>query len=279
MDVCLPMAWSRARSEGESSFVGFCRAEVPHDGLLDEEKSDLAYDDGGSGVWRFFVRKDSRTASKMGVQQVAHRLALEQDSDTPFSVVHGRRKKLLLEEARRQVLGSTVPKVSVVPVVLVDDLLWVGSRSVALDLLGLLSSALGTLSSDSMVFREDVGWDSMCSACLISSAKSMHISRDVELLQVDLSGKSLTLKTSMQPLLELVSSGDFDSSVTRLHFQVVIGGQSIGVSMDVDGVFRVSPAPSRGGLPDQRLRRRFFDAEAGCHRLSEVLCELVTSLS
>jgi len=283
---CVGHAWSEKLGSGLPFSRGFCRGVMPYDGDILNPLVDLSYDDDGHGVWRLFLREEERSAGKMLVQTRAHEMALEADPDSPLSCLHGTAKKRLMEDARKDVLERVLPKMRIVPVLVSDDWAWVGRRSVSSDrsISILLSRIFGASEPDPLVFDEDTGWSSSSYAVLKGIVESgSRLSPDVTLLDIDISDKSVSIKATgvedtARLMLEAVEGHVSETSVKRMSFEVYSDGCSTVIDVDSKGFYRGMPPRSVGGLPHERVLRRFSDVRQSSLRIKEVMHELVDSL-
>jgi len=288
VDGCSRHSWVEGQGRGLRFYRSFCRGTLPHDGCLQEDPTDLAYADGDSGVWRLWFREETRKVGRSSVEEAAARMALDNDEGTPLSKMQRREKKQLLEQARRELLMHVIPSIRVVPVVVVDDWLWIGRKASVSDrsYVHMLRHVLGSLDVDPMLWSNDgPGWTACSYATLQAFVRSAagELAPDVALTKVDIRGRSLHVRATqsaddIRSVLQEVARSTSEASIKKLSFEVYIDGTPIVVESDKHGVFRADPLRSAGGLPDERIRRRFGDVRQAAVRLRELMVEKVAEL-
>lgn len=282
-------AWSEGSGQGTPFSRRFCRGTVPHDGRLIDDDIDLSYCDDGTGVWRLWIREESRTAGRNTVELLASKMALQLDPDTPLHKMLRSRRSEIVSEARFQILCDAVPNVRIVPVVVVGDLVWIGRKSASTDK-GyplFLRHVLGDMKPCSMVWDElDLGWTQCSYAALLafSSSNGGQIAPDILLTHIDIRGSSMQLKTAdnndeVQSIVSKITENVSEAAVKKLSFDVFVNGSAISLDIDEHGLSRCTPMRSMGGLSHERIRRRFSDVTVASSRLGELLSGLVSKVS
>lgn len=280
---CSAFAWEDGAGKGLPLVRRFCCGDVPHGGDLAEDTVPLSYNDDGHGIWRLWLREEERRAGRMHVEQRANEIALEWDPDTPYSFLRGSTKKRAQEEAKRDILETALPTLRIAPVVISDEWAWVGRRASATDLKlqVLLSKLFGEAEVDPVVFSEDMGWSTAgCAVLRALVDKGSVFAPDVKLLDLDIQGKKISMRSSgavemARTMLASVEGEISETSVKRLSFEVYNNGCSTVLDVDSHGLCRGFPARSVGGLPHERIGRRFKDVRTGAGRVKEVMGELV----
>jgi hypothetical protein len=226
-----------------------------------------------------------RTAGRNALEERAAALALESDPDTPLSKLQKSDRLEFIEQARGQLLQVALPKIRIVPVVVMDDWLWIGRRACATDrgYVHMLRPLFGDLELSAVLWDEaESGWSSCSYATLLAflDAKGGELSSDVVLTEIEVRGRSMQLKAGdaadeVRAVLKQVTETASEAAVKRLTFEVYRDGVPIVVDADQQGLFRATPMKSVGGLPHERLRRRFSDVRYAASRVQAVMAELV----
>lgn len=291
-DWCVRDAWSDDPSfiiDSDGSVYpcvrGFCSHAHPYDGDLESDASPLAYADDDTGVWRLAVREETRAAPRSQIVHVAERLALADDPSTPLKALRGREKGDVMDRARQDVLKSALPKRRLFPVIVIDDLVWIGARSgQMMDRSMFLTHALGVLAPDAMVLGDGVDWYSTTMAIVEHVIRQgPQLAPGVEVTEMSLKGKKVSVRTTQldetRPMLEALDTAGIDSPLKRFKLTIFRDGHQVLLDVDERGLKRVHPARSRGGLPHEQIRRRFEDVEEVCARVREVFADLVEAAS
>ncbi len=288
VDVCLEHAWSAERSAGSPSYRSFCRSAVPHDGDLGEDPDLLSYDDDGTGVWRLWLREESRKAGRAAIEERAAELVVEQYPDTPLLKLQRSEKKDILARAKRDLLRMAVPSIRIIPLVAMSGWVWIGRRACAKDrtYVHLLRQVFSSLELDPLLWDPDeAGWTSCSYATLLAFVRSTNgeLAPDVVLSEIDVRGRAIQLKAAdsaedVRAVLREVTKSTSEASVSRLSFEVYRDGTSIVLDADEHGLHRGAPAKSAGGLPHERISRRFGDVRYASGRVREVMMGLVKQL-
>ena len=282
VSACEGLSWSSSSSPVAFSRT-FCESCLPYEGDIGEDTGDLAYHDSGSGVWRMWLREETRKVSKMAVEQYAAKIALKEDPDTSLKKMQRSDRLRVTQMARLDLISSCVPQIRVVPIVVIDDLLWIGKRSSVKDrtYIHLLRQVVGDLEEDSLLWN-DGGWSSCSYATLkeFCSVKAGELAPDVHLSDLHVHGRSIQVKASdgaedVRKLLSQMTASVSETGVKRLSFEVMRDGVRIEVDADAYGVFRAVPMRSPGGLPHERVRRRFEDVLYAASRIKTVMSEIV----
>jgi hypothetical protein len=285
VEACSEYAAVEDRGVGSSFYRAFCRGVLPNDGQLGEDPTELAYRDGGSGVWRFWLREETRTASRGAIHERALRIAMEEDEGTPLDRMQPRERKDMLERARRELLRQVVPSIRILPAVVVDDWLWIGGKGTASDrtYIHLLRNVFGPVEPDPLLWSDTgFGWTTCSYATLQAfiQSKAGELAPDVVLSSITIKGRSIQVRAAdgtdaSRAVVKQVAKTSSESAVKTLSFEVQRDGTPILVEVDMDGVFRGEPMKSFGGLPQERIRRRFDDVRYAAARLKELMAELV----
>lgn len=284
VEACRSSAWSPGRGEGVAFDRGFCTLQHPHSGDLWEDAGEIGYG-GTGGVHRLSIREERRSASRQRVQAKAFELAAEQDPTTSFSGLSSSAQRRLLEVARAAVLAEVHPVVKVVPLFVSGDWLWIGNRSPGpVDYESFLAPSFGSVEMDPVIFSPSrgLGWASLSYGTLrLGASSGAKLSSDVLLESVSIRSKDLSLTASSidedgDKILKAVESESSGDSIRSMTFSVYVHGFSVEVGVDPLGVFRLNPPKSPGGLPHERLIRRFEDGWHAMTRLRDVLLESVS---
>lgn len=263
---------------------GFCQGAPPHDGNLGDDPSDLSYQDSGGGIWRAWLREETRKVPKMAIQQRASAIALELDPDTSLSKLQRSAHDRIVDQAKVELMKDVIPNARVIPIVFGMDWLWIGKKGCSTDrsYVHILRQVVGDLYFDPVLWGDGGGWSSCSYATLLAFTRSRggQLSSDVCLSEVDVKGRSIHLKASdsadeVRHVLKHMTSAVSETSVHRMSFEVLKDGVRIGVDADPHGLYRVSPMRSSGGLPHERIHRRFDDARYAATRVREVMADLV----
>lgn len=277
--------WVESMGSGQPFARAFCVGEPPFNGSLDESTMDLAYDDGGTGVWRLWLREEERTAGRRQTEALAVQMALQDNPDSPLKKRHRSEQKQLLERAKIDILKTASPKMRIIPVISSSDWVWIGSRSSAtdLELSAFLSHVLGRIQSDPLIWTpgNGLGWSvySMTSLLAFLEVEAGQIASDVSLTEIDVQGRSMTCKATdsasvVRDVMREFAKSSSDAVVRRLSFEVYKEGNCITLDVDQHGVFRALAPSSVGGLPHERILRRFNDVFFAAQRINSVLNEL-----
>ena len=284
LKIADPHAWEKGREVGRSFYRGLCDGDPPYEGDLGASDIELAYDDGGSGIWRLWIREEERSVSRKQIESRATVLARADDPDTPLKKRQRSNQVFLKSQARADLLQEATPKLRVVPVLLTQEWAWIGRRASVDDLAyGLLLGRLvGSVQPDPIVWAPDgdLGWSAASMAVLFAflESESTNLAPDVMLCKLDARGHSLSCKATddietVREVLREFTQNTGSVLIRALSFEVYQGGDSILVEVDRHGVFRVIPSRSRGGLPAERIKRRFDDALCAARRVGEVMKE------
>ncbi len=274
-------AWNHSKGAGNRRYCSYCSGETPHTDLLEGPEGSLAYEDEGAGLWRLWVREEIRTPGRQRTEEVADRLAIQRDPDTPLSRLHGRARKKLIDEARAKLLHKVTPTVRIVPIIVTPEWIWIARRAAATDhgVTHFLRNLLGPLTADPLVWAHDApAWTSLSLAALMGFVESEggELTPDLKVTEIETKGNPVVLKTSektefvrglIRQMLEVSAQVD----LKRLGLAVFIDGSWVGVDIDAYGAWRIMPRPSAGGLPAERLKRRFCDAITAARRCGTVL--------
>jgi len=122
------------------------------------------------------------------------------------------------------------------------------------------------------------GWEAFSYATLFQfvDSKGASLDDDVELCEVQTKGSSLRCRVtenteaSVDVLGKLLHSGT-EGTVEKMSFEVYRHGSTVKVEVDKHGVFGLRPSRSAGGLPAERIRRRFMDGIESVDRVRSVM--------
>jgi len=284
----MEQAWRIDAGKGRAFVRRFCAGTVPHGGDLGEDPTPLSYNDGGTGIWRMWFREESRTAGRNAIEERASSMALDQDSDTSLVNLPRSVRKELLDSARRELLQSAVPKIRIVPLVMSGDWLWIGRRAASDDrsYVHVLRSLLGELELDPLVWDADeTEWTACSYATLLAfvEAQGGELAPDVFLTDIEIKGSSMHLKISdgegeIRSMVKRLCHTAVDGSVKKLTFEVHKDGVPIAIDLDAQGLFRGRPLRSAGGLPHDRISRRFADVRYAAARVGQIMKGLVAEV-
>lgn len=285
----LSMAWTPGSGRGLTVSRTFCRGQLPFDGDLNEDSTSLAYDDSGSGVWRLWLREETRSVGRNAVEERAVQLAHGEDPDTLLYRMQKGDRVAYLEKARQELLQEALPQIRIVPLVVVSGRLWIGRRAAVEDrtYVHQLRQVFGDLEPDPLLWNEtESDWVS-CSGATLSafvSSRSGELAGDVVLTEVDIRGRSIQVKAAdnadeVRALMKAVTQTVSETVVRRMCFEVYRDGSPICVHCDAHGLYRGMPVRSVGGLPHERIRRRFDDVLYAAGRIRSVMTDLVQKAS
>lgn len=288
VESAMKLAWESGTGKGLSFVRRFCTGVVPYDGDLGEDPTPLSYSDGGHGIWRLWFREESRTVGRNAVEERASSMALDRDSDTSLSNLPRSVRKELMDEARRELLKVVVPKIRIVPVMVSSEWAWIGRRTAAEDrsYVHVLRSVLGSLEFDPLVWDADeTEWTACSYATLLAFVKAQggELAPDVFLTDIEIKGGSVHLKISesedeVRSMVERLCHTAADGSVKKLTFEVHKDGTPISIDIDAEGLYRGRPLRSAGGLPHDRISRRFADVRYAAGRAGQVMKDLVAQV-
>lgn len=276
--------WNQTAGVGYRKYHGYCSGQTPHLELHSHEEADLAYDDEGEGVWRIWIREETRSPPKRLTEEVAAKMALERDSDMPLSRIKGGALREIMEEARISLLHKVGPTVRIVPIIVTPQWIWIARRNAFSDhsLLGFLATLLGPLDPEPLLWpAKSPSWATFTLAALLGFVRSEggELTPDLRITEIETKGSPVVIKTTentefARSLIEQMLDTNAQVDLKRLGLSVFIDGAWVNVSIDSQGAWRIVPRPTVGGLPSERLKRRFTDARTAAQRCGEVLSQV-----
>jgi hypothetical protein len=230
--------------------------------IEDGSEHPLAYADlpGSTLLW---IRREVRKPPKVLLDQQCEKMS----RPLQFSALRAADKERIRTQARDSVIQTMTPAVSIVPVAITGDLLWVGSKAASLiprdRLVSLLCSLFGQESIGPRHRFEPRGFQSVAtSACHLAVRDDPSLPFVVDEVSATV-GRSGRISGSMSSIKGSLSTSMRDSDVVfqSVTISTSASGARVLVTLDQDGPCKLVIPDSPGGLPDQRLVRRLVDAD------------------
>lgn len=288
IDQAIQENWHPKGGIGYSKYHGYCTGQTPHKEMGHGPDEDLAYDDMGEGVWRIWVREETRSPPRRLTEELAAKMAIELDQDTPLERIKGRARKDILAQARSRLLHTVHPTVRILPIVITPQWVWIARRAAFTDnaLMGFLSTLVGRLEPDPVVWPvTSPSWSTFSLAALLGFVKSEggELTPDLRITEIETKGSPVVIKTTensefARSLIGQMLDTNAQIDLKRLGLSVFIDGAWVDVSVDSSGAWRITPRPSAGGLPSERIKRRFTDALIAGRRCGEVLAQIQSEI-
>jgi hypothetical protein len=269
---------------------GLCCSAAPHSGDLDQERELLGYQDRGAGLWCLWLREDERKVGKTALDNATVSLSLAAGVDLGRASPVTRSK--YVEEARAVLLRRAIPTIRVTPIVLsADGWGWFGDRSgLDFDRISVIRPVCGQVLSDPLCWNPTggYGWSSLSLAALrvilrnssgtADPGSALSLCPEVDLVEVRASGRCIRCTATDDGhdrgrLLAMTSALVADPSmvVTQLTWSVHSEHEPVEICLDQHGVRAGWPPASAGGMPAERLSRRFCDLRQAAHLLGREL--------
>jgi len=280
--------WTKQDSAGKIFHLGWCRPDPPYDGEIEVIPEKLIYADDGHGIWRCWIRQDTRGVGRTAIESMASSLATTEDPDRPLQRRQPRERRAFFDAARERLLKIALPQIKIIPVLLTEHWVWVGSRNCDdTPLKALLRPMAGGVTVDPVAWSPSTekssdaeGWNALSLATLLvlPLCDGNELALDVTLQEVTIKGDSIRVRSKQDALIvrEAISTltkAVESVEVSRLSFEVTLHGSAVGVNLDCNGLYRAEPAPIRGGFFHEGIKRRFDDALAAARRAGAVMRE------
>jgi hypothetical protein len=262
---------------------GYCNGDPPFGSNLEETQIEGSYADDGHGIWRMWIREDTRNVSRNQVlRKSAERCLIEYNR--PLSQVPHKDRKEIEAQVKKDLLLLAIPSVRILPVVASRGWTWVGCRAVDNAIRAILFPVVGRVDFEPVAwsFDSETGWSSLSLAGVQSYAETGNpdLDGDVHLVSVGLESLEISCRMhgASQHLSEILQKMVDPSVAVRvlsLTFEVEMDGEKTVVSLDKDGVYRGLSPSSSGGLSHEVLIRRFQAVRQSAERVGEVLSEIL----
>ena len=289
--------------------VGFCTSAVPWSGEVDADRSDVSYDV-DDGVCRMWLRQDERSVPRHARERHARDMWLAGDfcrqngrlplgaAGVPWETVTGELRKQVLQAAEDYLLPSVLPKTKIIPVLVVDRLVFAG----ALQDIGLskLTTVFGGMKAVSMPSLDDLvqetwlkrGWSDLAGRALkkFLVVEDGRLDADFRLTAIRLRCGELLLAGGLQETDQALARPrnavrslvwgagpldmDRDFEVIQMTCEVEDSGERTVIVLDETGLSQAVPPNSSGGVAAVRIRRRVKDIVTATERAVEVLTSL-----
>jgi len=241
---------------------------------LDHDVEPLSYRVSSTGAVRMWLREELRKVQRKGLDIEASKIALS---------IHGTRLDHLMghevEHCRSEALASLLarvpPTVRIIDVIAQGSLLWVGRRNIDEHLLSLLHRTFGACHIDPMAWSPPASWKDTIQKIFSTLSEDGSVAPGVDVLEAafDSSGFSWSGSRKDPKFTE-----DLRHAVSRcgpescrsIVLKVWKGGEGTLLTLDVDGLGKGEPPPSRGGLPAERVARRMDDLKNAAWKICEL---------
>ena len=230
----------------------------------------MAYrDEGKDGVWAGLLQARRVTVRAAEVLGVAKREASSR-TGTAWAGLHRTEQDRLKAKVEEELRAMQAPVVRHVPVLLVDDWIWVcgDDPSFDSDLGRIVTQTLGVWTMHPGAwdaYEGQWGWNAGARVLLRHTLDPG--SSGISLLSVDARSGAVRIQVKSQvrrqldAIRALVHAPNLE--VRAVQVQVERGGRAVQISLDPEGVSAVNAPPSRGGLAPIRIRRRHEDVMWG----------------
>jgi len=229
-----------------------------------------------------FVKETDRTPTRVQVDQALRALL-----PWPIDAVPREERAVWKEKARRAASQRVEPRTRILQVLVFSDRLLVSCRTVGAELSSFLSSWLGAeFVPDPVLWRSTESHGAMLLAALseqirLESEGRASIDLPFKVEEASLScGKSRVrgpiheASDTLGSFLE--SRADEEVVVEQMVVRIRVPNGRCRLHVDPDGLFRAEVPESRGGMPVDRIGRRFRDLDRS---VAEARKELLASLT
>jgi hypothetical protein len=267
--------------------LGFCSSGHPHDDQLETSREELAYDQGGGDVYRYWIREDVRQPPTSAVTAAA-RAAFVADGGLDWDRLSRVDKQPWTAAARTDLVRRTPPRTRLFEGLGTKDWLWIGTTNEDVwDLFAFETSDrrpfLGRVGVDPLAW-DPVGtfaWSSFARTVIESFVlRGAALESDCSVTEISVRDTSFRCTTSAadqdhhrDAISRIMSKGD--AEVRTISFEVrLVSGEICDVQFDAKGLRRALPPPSCGGFFEEQLRRRFGDVREAAARAGEIVARI-----